>query len=188
MIINFIGENNFSNNKRVMIVKIEKYNPQWAEGFKNESKELKNAIGSIINDIHHIGSTAVPGLKAKPIIDIILDVKDLVILDNHNYKLESIGYKAMGEFGIKGRRYFRKGGNNRTHQIHAFKFGDSNIIRHLAFRDYLIQNEKIAIKYGTLKSDIAKKCNNDIEKYCDEKDAFIKHHEAIALKWYKNKN
>jgi len=170
-----------------MIVKVVKYNPKWIEEFEKESKELENQIGNITNNIYHIGSTAVPGLKAKPIIDIILGVKSLALLDSNNSKLESLGYEAMGELGIKGRRYFRKGGDNRTHQIHAFKSGDSNIIRHLAFRDYLIEHTEIAKEYGELKYNIAQKCNNDIEKYCDEKDAFVEYHEVIALKWYNKK-
>lgn len=170
-----------------MIVTVTKYNPNWNNQFDLESQQLKNEIGTIINNIYHIGSTAVPGLMAKPIIDIMLDVKNLVELDKQSFKIEQLGYEAMGELGIKGRRYFRKGGNNRTHQIHAFKSGDLHIERHLAFRDYLREHNEIANEYGALKSKIAKTCDNDIEKYCDAKDPFIKHHEALALKWFKSK-
>jgi len=136
-----------------------------------------------LNHIYHIGSTAVPDLMAKPIIDIMLDVKNLSHLDEQTYLLENIGYEAKGELGIPGRRYFRKGGDNRTHQIHAFQSGDSNLIRHLAFRDYLIAHKEIAEEYGKLKFEIAQRCNNDIELYCDEKDAFVQKHEKRALKW-----
>jgi len=167
-----------------MIVKVEKYNPKWVEAFTKEAKELDNQLGGLINNIYHIGSTAVPGLMAKPIIDIILGVKSLSQLDKQNSKLASLDYEGMGENGILGRRFFKKGGNNRTHQIHAFKSGDPHILRHLAFRDYLRAHKEIAIEYGALKFDIAQRCNNDIEQYCDEKDAFVKYHEAIALKWY----
>ena len=169
-----------------MIISVVKYHPDWVKKFEDEAEKLLDQIGSIINHVYHIGSTAVPGLMAKPIIDILLDVNNLTHLDNQSYQLENIGYEAMGELGIPGRRYFRKGGNNRTHQIHAFKSGDSNLIRHLAFRDYLMEHQKIADAYGELKFNIAKRCNNDIEKYCDEKDSFVKYHEAIALKWYKS--
>ena len=171
-----------------MIVEVVKYDPNWITEFEKESKELENQIGEIINNIYHIGSTAVPGLKAKPIIDMILDVKSLSELDSQNSKLGNLGYEGMGENGIIGRRFYKKGGNNRTHQIHAFKSGDPNIIRHLAFRDYLIEHKEIAIEYGELKFEIAQRVNNDIGKYCDEKDDFIKHHEIIALNWCKNLN
>lgn len=170
-----------------MEVIVVKYNPNWILDFELESKELNKRIGTIINNIYHIGSTAVPDLMAKPIIDIMLDVRDLDELDNQAYKLEEIGYEGFGENGIIGRRYFSKGGYNRTHQIHAFKSGGPGLIRHLAFRDYLIEHKKVAKEYGELKFDIAQRCNNDIEMYCDEKDSFVKYYEAIALEWYKNK-
>ena len=169
-----------------MIVRVVKYNPDWMQEFNAESKALQRQLGGVINHIHHIGSTAVPGLMAKPIIDILLEVNSLTELDHQSYKMESLGYEVMGEFGIKGRRYFRKGGDHRTHQIHAFEAGDPNLIRHLAFRDYLIEHPAVAAEYGALKLKIAERCHNDIEKYGDGKDAFVKYHEAIALEWYKN--
>ncbi len=166
-----------------MLLTVVEYNPIWINEFESESKKLQYILGDIVNNIYHIGSTAVPGLMAKPIIDIMLDVTKLEGLDTKTEVLEALGYEAMGEFGISGRRYFRKGGENRTHQIHAFQSGDSNLIRHLVFRDYLIEHEKIAKEYGILKSSLAKTCNNDREKYGDGKDAFIKYHETAALKW-----
>lgn len=150
-----------------------------------ESSKLFKNIGNVICKAHHIGSTAVPGLMAKPIIDIILEVKDVNELDCQRSKFAKLKYEVMGEFGIRGRRYYRKGGDLRTHQIHAFKKGDQNIVRHLAFREYLIEHKEVAQDYGRLKLEIAKRCNNDIEEYCDGKDEFIKNHESIAIKWYK---
>lgn len=170
-----------------MFIHIVKYNPNWPQEFAKESEKLKNILGDIVNHIHHIGSTAVPGLMAKPIIDMMLDVKNLNHLDNKTKEMENLGYEVMGELGIIGRRYFRKGGNHRTHQIHAFHSGDANLIRHLAFRDYLIEHKEIAQEYGELKFKIAQKCNHDIEKYCDEKEPFVQLHEAKALKWYEKR-
>ncbi len=166
-----------------MKVIVLNYNPQWVQEFEMESEKLNLQIGTVLNNVYHIGSTAVPGLMAKPIIDIMLAVSDLSELDRQSFKLENMGYEALGENGIAGRRYFRKGGENRTHQIHAFQSGDANLMRHLAFRDYLIAHKKIADEYGALKFEIAQSCQNDIEKYCDEKDAFIKHQEALAMNW-----
>ena len=171
-----------------MTVTVVEYNPNWVNEFLIESSKLKDVLGDIVNNIHHIGSTAVPGLMAKPIIDIMPEVTDLGLLDAKSNEMEKLGYEVMGAFGIPGRRYFRKGGDHRTHQIHAFKSGDPNLIRHLAFRDYLIAHEQIAKEYGELKFSIARSINNDIERYSDEKDPFIKHHEMKALKWYKNRN
>lgn len=170
-----------------MIVKVVKYNPKWPRMFELESEQLKIKLGTIIYKIHHIGSTSVPGLKAKPIIDILLEVSSLAALDAKSVDMESLGYEVKGELGILGRRYFRKGGDHRTHQIHAFLVGDSNLHRHLVFRDYLIAHPAVADEYAELKSDIAARCNDDIEQYCDEKDTFVQLHEQRALAWYDEK-
>ena len=170
-----------------MIIKVVKYNPDWVRQFELESSQLKKMLGDELVHIHHIGSTAVPGLQAKPVIDIILEVRAIQNLDNRKIQFEALGYEVMGEYGIPGRRYFRKGGDHRTHHIHAFQVDDSNILRHLAFRDYLIEHDEIAKEYGALKVLIAKRCNNNNEQYCDEKDAFVKEHEQKALAWYGKK-
>ncbi len=167
-----------------MKVIVTPYNNSWPQAFQHESRIIKEVMGPVLLKIHHIGSTAVPGLAAKPIIDMIPEVSSLVFLDEISKKMEKIGYEAMGELGIPRRRYFRKGGNHRTHQIHAFQVGDTHITRHLAFRDYLRAHKNIADEYGRLKTAIALRCNNDIEQYCDEKDSFIQLHEKKALKWY----
>ncbi|KAA3640327.1 MAG: GrpB family protein [Bacteroidetes bacterium] len=168
-----------------MIVTVVEYNPTWPDMFEKESQKLLKILGDNLNHIHHIGSTSVPGLMAKPVIDIMLDVSSLDLLDQKNSEIETLGYEAMGEYGIPGRRYFRKGGDNRTHHIHAFQAGDPNLMRHLAFRDYLVAHPEVARQYGQLKFDIAKACENNIDNYWEQKDPFIKHHEPIAVKWYK---
>lgn len=97
--------------------------------------------------------------------------------------LERLGYEVMGEFGIPGRRYFRKGGFNRTHHVHAFKTGDANIHRHLAFRDYLNSFPDVRREYAALKEKLALRFSEGIDGYSDGKDAFVKLHEANALAW-----
>lgn len=162
-------------------IEIAEYDPSWPKCFTEESNLLRKTLGEIAVAVHHIGSTAVPGVAAKPIIDILVEVTDLAALDARNRDMELIGYEPKGEFGIPGRRYFQKGGDNRTHQIHAFVTGDTNVSRHIAFRDYLRSNAGVAGEYGALKKKVAETCDDDIEKYCDGKDAFIKHHEEIAV-------
>jgi GrpB-like predicted nucleotidyltransferase (UPF0157 family) len=163
-------------------IEVIDYDSSWPECFEIEKKLLLDTLGSVAVEVHHIGSTAVPGLAAKPIIDILIEVRDLAALDRLNGEMGSIGYKAKGEFGIPGRRYFQKGGDERTLQIHAFMHGDDNVMRHIAFRDYLRSNLVVAEEYAALKKRVAETCDNDIEKYCDGKDAFVKHHEEIAVK------
>lgn len=168
-----------------MLITVVEYNLNWPKAFEQEASQLKGLLGDLIVNIHHIGSTSVPGLMAKPIIDILLEVTNLGNLDTKSTLVEGLGYEVMGEMGIPGRRYFRKGGYYRTHQIHAFVSGDSNLERHIAFRDYLIAHKEVAEAYGALKLAIARKANNNIESYSDAKDPFIKLHEPKALEWYK---
>ena len=99
---------------------------------KEESEKIKNILNDIIIDIHHIGTTAIPGIKAKPVIDILVEVKDIEEVDQYNYKMEELEYEAMGEYGILKRRFFRKGKNNRTHHIHIFQTGNEEIKRRIS--------------------------------------------------------
>jgi len=162
-------------------IEVVDYDPSWPAQFGAERAIIRRALGDVVVDIHHIGSTAMPGLAAKPIIDILLEVGDLAALDAHNPDMDAIGYKPMGEFGIPGRRYFPKGGDNRSHQIHAFVCGDPNVGRHIAFRDYLWCHQDVAQEYGELKRRVARACDNDIGRYCDGKDAYVKRVEALAV-------
>ncbi len=127
------------------------YNPLWAEEYRKEFALIKAVLGSLCTAIHHIGSTAVPSLKAKPVIDIMPVVSDIAAVDNLRGQFEAAGYEYLGEFGIAGRRYLRKGGDERTHQVHIF--GEENtreIERHLAVRDYLLCHPQYAAAYGEL--------------------------------------
>lgn len=162
-------------------LKVIEYDPAWPDLFACESALIKDTLDNVIIRIHHIGSTAVQGLPAKPIIDILAEVTELALLDALSDNMIAIGYEPKGEFGIPGRRYFQKGGNEHTHHIHAFVSGDFNVTRHISFRDYLRSNPVVARAYGELKKNIAMTCNNDIEIYCDKKRHFIKYFEAISL-------
>lgn len=168
-----------------MKIEVVAYDPLWPAQFESERSAIASHLGDILEQAHHIGSTAVEGMPAKPIIDIILEVRSLESLDKATSKLEFLGYEAMGELGIPGRRYFRKGGFYRTHQIHAFKTGGSHVLRHLAFRDYLKAHPHVMQEYGELKARLAADCNDNLDRYCDGKDAFVKHYEAEALAWNK---
>ncbi len=173
--------------KQIMrIIEVVEYNDDWPRLFEIERQLIVLSLPIKNLWLHHIGSTAVSGLAAKPIIDILLEVEEIEILDGYNEIFEAIGYECKGEFGISGRRYFQKGGSKRSHQIHAFRKNSENAIRHLAFKEYLITHPAVAKEYAGLKLDVAKKCNNDIGAYCDGKDEFVKTHEKHAVTWYKN--
>ncbi len=157
----------------------------WRAQFEAEADRIHAALADCCIMVHHIGSTSIPNIYAKPIIDIVLEVADVADLDCRAPALAGIGYEAKGELGIPGRRYFRKNSaaGVRTHQIHAFQNGSDGAKRHLAFRDYMIAHPSIAQSYSDLKRSLATQFPHDIEAYMDAKDPFIKEHETKALAW-----
>ena len=173
----------------MMEVKVVDYSPNWPRLYEEEKHILSAILKENEVAIFHIGSTSVVGLKAKPVIDILLVVKDLQQLDQQTSAFERLGYEVMGEFGLPGRRYFRKGGERRTHQIHAYSYESTQeILRHLCFCEYLRQQPEISVAYGQLKQQLASQYPRDIEKYGDGKDAFVKKIEKEALlNYWKNR-
>jgi GrpB-like predicted nucleotidyltransferase (UPF0157 family) len=158
------------------------HDPNWRATFESESRRIAAALGPTVIAVHHIGSTAIPHTYAKPIIDLLVEVRDLAEVDERSPAMESLGYEVMGEFGIAGRRYFRKDDDSgtRTHQVHIFKAGSGQAKRHLAFRDYLIAHPDVAREYSDLKRGLAAAHPNNPDAYMDGKDAFIKHLDRIA--------
>jgi len=168
-------------------VRVVPYDPNWPAAFEAARAEIAAALGENLIEIHHIGSTAIAGIYAKPVIDMLPIVADLAALDRDSARMESLGYEVMGEFGIAGRRYFRRDNSEgtRTHQAHAFALGSPQIERHLAFRDFMAAHPELAKQYSDLKRELAAAHPNDIEAYMDGKDGFIKEMEARALEWLK---
>lgn len=163
---------------------VTEHSDAWTEQFREEAKKLRKILKTNCVAIYHIGSTAVPGLKAKPILDILPVVSNLALVDAAAEEFEKIGYEYLGEFGIPGRRYLRKGGDERTHQLHIFEASNQkDIQRHLAVRDYLRTHQEAAQAYGDLKANLAKSFPYDIDGYCDGKDAFVRKLEQDALIW-----
>jgi len=146
----------------------------------SERDVLRAILGEEIIAIHHIGSTSIPGMMAKPIIDILIEVRAIEAIDDYNSQMQWAGYVVKGEYGIPGRRFFYKGQNARTHHVHAFNAGTHDIKRHLNFRDYLINHPAMASEYAELKKGLAVKFRFDIDGYCDGKNDFIKNIESIA--------
>jgi len=173
-----------------MKVDVVPHSPRWRYNFQEESLWIRSMFSPSLVGIHHIGSTAIPGIYAKPVIDILVEVTDITAIDKKNAHMEKLDYEAMGEYGISGRRYFRKNdaGGHRTHQVHVFQTGSPDVERHLAFRDYMITHPVRARAYSDLKRKIAAECGDDIEKYMEEKDMFVKEAELDALAWCQSKS
>jgi GrpB-like predicted nucleotidyltransferase (UPF0157 family) len=168
-----------------MHVRVVPYCCEWPLLFEQEATLICEVFGDELAEIHHIGSTSVPGLQAKPIIDMLPVVRQIERVGLFNGGMRTLGYEALGEFGIPGRRYFRKGGDDRTHQAHVFQVGDPGVERHLAFRDYLRAHPRVAADYGVLKAGLASQFPEDIDGYADGKNAFVKATEQEALRWYR---
>ena len=165
-----------------MEVQVVPYDPSWPSRYRREAALLREALGDCLVEIHHIGSTSVPGLWAKPIIDILPVVTAVEEADRRRAALEALGYEYLGEFGIPGRRYLRKGGERRTHQVHLFgRESRDEIRRHLAVPAYLRCHPDAARDYAQLKRRLARRFPRDIDGYCDGKDAFVKALERAAL-------
>ena len=164
-------------------VRVIPYDKEWPKRFEDEADRLRAALPQGLVAIHHIGSTSVRGLAAKPIIDIMPEVVQLKTVDEHTPSLEALGYIAKGEYGIPGRRFFYKGETDRAHHIHVFEQGSHGLKRHLAFRDYLRAHPEEARRYASIKKRLAEKFPFDIDGYCEGKHDYLQTVEKTALKW-----
>jgi GrpB-like predicted nucleotidyltransferase (UPF0157 family) len=166
-------------------VEVVPHDPKWRDVFEVESKSVANALGENVVAVHHIGSTAIPSIYAKPIIDLLVEVKDIIKVDGQSLAMESLGYEVMGAFGIPGRRFFRKDNQEsvRTHHIHTFEIASAQVERHLAFRDYMLAYPEDAEQYSELKRELARKYPQNIDRYMDGKDEFIKGMDKKAAQW-----
>lgn len=170
-----------------MNVDVLPYCESWPTSFLREQSSLAEKLGLSPAKIHHIGSTSVPGLAAKPIIDILVEVESLAVVEEKSEILFSLGYEAKGEYGITGRRYFRKGGVTRTHHLHAYEEGSEHVFRHLAFRDYLRCHSSECKAYETLKLALAKEGDLSKTAYSARKAPFIEAIQAKAIRWSKRR-
>lgn len=162
-----------NNMQKIDRVEIKPYDANWPNIFEKEAALIKRALGDNCVTIHHIGSTSVPGLAAKPIIDMIPVVRDITKVDSDNAAMEDLGYKAMGECGILLRRYFQKGLDCRTHNVHVFEQNNPEIDRHLKFRDWMRTHSEDRKAYAELKKNLAIRFKDDIFSYCLGKEDFI---------------
>lgn len=166
-------------------VEVVPYHSEWKDLFEKEKQLLATIFQPHVVDIHHIGSTSVPGLSAKPIIDILLAADKLAEVDQATPQIEDVGYEAKGENGIPGRRYFQKSDENgiRKVHLHAYEKGNPELHRHLVFRDYLREHPEEANRYAEVKERAAKMFEYDIESYIAEKSSLVKELEQKALQW-----
>ena len=169
----------------MMRVEVLPHDPRWRDAFEAEAKQVAEALGENVSAVHHIGSTSIPNIYAKPVIDLLVEVGRIDEVDGRSSAMESLGYEVMGEYGIPGRRYFRKDNREgiRTHHIHAFESGSAEAERHLAFRDYMLAHPEDARNYSELKRKLAEENPQNMDGYIDGKDDFIKEIDRRAARW-----
>lgn len=171
-------------------VRLVAYSESWPAFARGEAERLHAALDSILLDVHHVGSTAIPWISAKPIVDLIPVVRDLAALDAARERLETHGYAWWGEYGIAGRRFCTRNDaddGRRVVNAHFYAEGDPEIERHVAFRDYLRANPDVARQYETLKTELAARYRDDVAAYADAKTPWIRSIEPTALAYYQQR-
>ncbi|MEC4853732.1 MAG: GrpB family protein, partial [Jaaginema sp. PMC 1079.18] len=145
-------------------LKFVEYDPKWPDLFAQEKQKLEAALGDRVLDIQHIGSTAIPGIIAKPILDLSIAVANFEIAQNCIEPITSLGYQYLGEYGIPRRHYFIKN-QPRTHQIHIFESSSWDWQRHLLLRDYFRKYSQKAQEYADLKRQLYQEYEGDRAAY-----------------------
>jgi len=167
--------------RRIVVVP---YDPAWPAVFEAEAVRIVDLFGANAVKIHHIGSTAIPGLMAKPTIDLLFVVEDIEAVDALEPGMKAMGYRPKGENGIPGRRYFQKlAGEEHLFHVHAFEVGHPEIRRHLNFRDYLRAHPDVALAYQDLKLSLAEQFPYEPEAYNQGKTDFIRDVDQCAVSW-----
>lgn len=160
------------------------HDPAWSGVAEAESARLAQAVGGTLIAVHHIGSTAIPGILAKPVIDLMPVVRSLEELEARREAIETLGYLWRGEFGIPGRRYcvLERDGRRLFH-VHFYRDGNDHIATQLAFRDYLRAHRDEALAYEAAKQAAAATHPDNSLAYNDHKSNWIRACQARAKAW-----
>jgi GrpB-like predicted nucleotidyltransferase (UPF0157 family) len=158
-------------------VELVEHDPSWAELFEQEHFRLAPIFGGRAVSIEHIGSTSVPGLCAKPIVDVLVGLSDLELSDEEVESMQALGYEYLGEYGLPGRLFFRK--HPRTHHVHVVVHGGEHWVRQLTFRDALRTDAEELRRYDEFKRRLAAE-GHSRDAYTELKTPFIREVEARA--------
>ncbi len=161
------------NSKKLRKVELTLPNPEWPSLYEEAVQEIQTILQDNLSSIHHIGSTAIPNIYAKPIVDVLPVVKDLNLVDALNPAFIALGYQCMGEYGIPGRRFYWKSKEKRTHNVHLFAEGSAQIERHLAFKQFMQEHPDDAQAYSIIKCCLAEVFPYDIDNYVHGKSSFV---------------
>lgn len=201
------------NSSHQMKIDVVPYRKEWLADFLDIQKELQELLSEFSPVIEHFGSTSVPGLSAKPVIDIAVGIPDLSMLDDlvqpmidHGYIYYQVFNEAMPErrlfVGLKKQSeqpsfpsIFTQEDDipheliniHRKSHVHVWKIGSSEWTRHIAFREYLKHHTDVRLEYQQLKEQLTERNWKDGMEYNDAKNSFIKREEQKAIEWYSNR-
>lgn len=169
------------------IVRLEPHNPEWEKIFEAEKLALKEILGDRFISAEHVGSTAIPGLKAKPILDLMLAIPDLESWGWVKEPLSKLGYEFRRDFR-KGQEHilFVKGPEkNRTHYLKITELNSNFWTEHILFRDYLVDNPRYREEYQNLKEKLFDTHGGNREPYTKGKEEFVR--KILSLAGFKGK-
>ncbi|MGB4758953.1 MAG: GrpB family protein [Candidatus Saccharimonadales bacterium] len=150
------------------------YSPQWPSQYKDEQAVLKKIFGTIVLDIQHVGSTAIPGMAAKPQLDILIQVQNIDSVDAFNTAMETAGYTPYGDILSKGGRlYSRWKDDTKTVNVHVYQKDSPIIWEYIGTRDYLLAHPQKAAEYARFKIGLYQKYPDDYLKYREYKDGYV---------------
>ncbi|MFT4553169.1 MAG: GrpB-like predicted nucleotidyltransferase (UPF0157 family) [Chlamydiales bacterium] len=171
---------------RIGTIEVVDYDPKWKKIFDQEELLLCETLSRVEISCHHFGSTAIPGMSSKPVIDIILEIASIDLISAFIAALEELGYEGLGECGVLGRSFFRRREDSKGRfsvHLHFFAKGHFEIERNLVFRDYLRTHPEDAHAYEKVKIDLAKKYPQDHRAYRRGKEEIILEMDARAKAW-----
>ena len=148
------------------------YDPNWPEEFLRLRSQLWPAVSDVALAVEHVGSTSVPGLAAKPIIDVSVVVRSQADIPSAINRLAPLGYVHLGQLGVEGREAFDSPVGSPPHHLYACPRGSISLGNHLAVRSYLRRHPNAAREYGELKKRLARQFPCDIDSYVDGKTGF----------------
>jgi GrpB-like predicted nucleotidyltransferase (UPF0157 family) len=159
--------------ERAEPVVVVPYDPAWPASFERVRAPVAEALGDLAVGIEHIGSTAVPGLEAKPIVDVDVVIRRAGDLDEVMRRLGQLGYTHLGDLGIVGREAFRATKQMPRHHLYVCASGAVPLQAHLILRDALRGDPALAAQYGALKRELAERYREDRDAYTEGKSVFI---------------
>ena len=154
---------------------LREYDPAWPRLFEGLRGRVLDALGGLAVAVEHVGSTAVPGLTAKPVVDIDAVVPSAEDVPLAVERLERAGYRHEGDLGVSGREAFRPPAGAPWHHLYVLPAGGEELRRHLAFRDNLRAHPEEASAYAALKRESARRFGGDRRAYADSKGEFVEH-------------